>query len=89
MMAPVGDAKNITDTADICTKDCRLLGFYVNSTNAGTLTLRRGGSGGTAISGTITPAVGWHEFPADCPGGLHVTKGGTAIDATFFYQPMN
>lgn len=61
----------------------KLLGFYVNSTTSGTLVLRKGGSGGTAISGTITPAVGFHPFPADVDGILHATVGGT-LDVTFF-----
>lgn len=91
MAAPVtesGDAKNITATASICTENCTLLGFYVNSTVAGTLVIRRGvggSSSGTAISGTITPAVGFHPFPADCPGGAHATVGGT-LDVTFFFN---
>lgn len=87
MSAPVceyGTAFNLTATGDVTTMDCRLIGFYVNSTNAGTLVLRRGGSGGTAISGTITPAIGFHRFPAACPSGLHATIGGTALNVTFF-----
>ena len=89
MPAPtqIGSPVNVTATGDIGgagATDTILLGFYVNSTNAGTLVLRRGGSGGTVISGTITPAVGFHPFPADCPGGLHATIGGTALDVTFF-----
>lgn len=78
-------AVNRTSTGDVSTVSGSLLGFYVNSTTSGTLVLRRGGSGGTVMSGTITPAVGFHRFPANCPGGLHVTVGGT-IDATFFYD---
>lgn len=75
---------NITSTADvIATTDCVLLGFYVNSTSSGTLVLKRGGSGGTAISGTITPAIGFHRFPANCPGGLHATIANT-LNVTFF-----
>lgn len=84
--AAVGQAVNLTGTGNVggAGKESQtLLGFYVNSTAAGTLVLRRGGSGGTAISGTITPAIGWHNFPADCPGGLHATVGGT-LDVTFF-----
>jgi hypothetical protein len=84
-VSETGKAVNVTGTADVVTTtNCVLLGFYVNSTNAGTLVMRRGGSGGTAISGTITPAIGFHRFPANCPGGLHATVGGTALDVTFF-----
>ena len=82
-----GTAVNRTTTGDVGTAGNaqRLLGFYVNSTTAGTVVLRRGGSGGTVMNGTITPAIGFHRFPADVPGGLHLTVGGT-IDVTFFIQ---
>ena len=62
-----------------------LLGFYVNSTNAGTIVIRNGGSGGTAVSGTITPAIGWRDFPCYCPSGCYATIGGTALDVTLFF----
>lgn len=79
-----GHAVNITSTADVvATTNCVLLGFYVNSTTSGTLVLRRGGSGGTALSGTITPAIGFHRFPVRCPGGLHATIANT-LNVTFF-----
>ena len=91
MSAPVleyGEAANITATGNIGAvgRDVTLIGFYVNSTSSGTVVIRKGGSGGTVLSGTITPAVGFHRFPASCPGGAHVTVGGT-LDATFFYVP--
>jgi hypothetical protein len=91
MAAPVveaGEAFNKTATGDVggVGRDMTLIGFYVNSTTAGTLVLRRGGSGGTVMSGTITPAIGWHFFPACAPGGLHVTIGGT-LDVTFIALP--
>lgn len=87
-IASFGQAVNLTATGNVggTGQHMGLLGFYVNSTTAGTLVLRRGGSGGTVISGTITPAVGWHAFPAGCPDGLHATVGGT-IDVTFFVVP--
>lgn len=66
--------------------DCLLLGFYVNSTTGGTLVLKRGGPSGTALGGTITPAIGFHRFPAICPGGLHATIANT-LDVTFFIVP--
>lgn len=74
---------NRTSTGDVVTAACTMIGFYVNSTTAGTLVFRNGGSGGTVLNGTMTPAIGFHGFPANCPGGLHVTVGGT-IDVTFF-----
>jgi len=83
-VAEYGKSVNITATGDvILTKNTVLLGFYVNSTTAGTLVLRRGGSGGTVLGGTITPAIGFHKFPVSCIAGLHATVGGT-IDVTFF-----
>jgi hypothetical protein len=86
-IAQVGQPVNITATGDV-TKwaNTKLLGFYVNSTTAGTLVLRQGGSGGTVMDGTITPAVGFNQFPAQISGGLHATVGGT-IDVTFFVLP--
>ena len=61
------------------------MGFYVNNTNAGTLALLDGGATGTSISGTITPAVGFHRFPAACATGCYATIGGTALDVTFYF----
>lgn len=84
-MTESGMPVNLTATGDVTTKNCRLLGFYVNSTTSGTIVLKRGGSSGTAISGTITPAIGFHRFPANCPGGLYATIGST-IDVTFFVE---
>lgn len=82
-MLEVGNTVNITSTADVTTANCVLLGFYVNSTTSGTLVLKKGGSGGTALGGTITPAIGFHSFPATCHGGLHATIANT-LNVTFF-----
>ena len=76
-----GTAINVTETATINPASGRLLGFYVNSTNAGTVVID---DGGTDISGTITPAIGWHAFPAAYGTDLGVTIAGTALDVTFF-----
>lgn len=92
MPAPVveaGIASNVTATGDVggVGRDVTLIGFFVNSTSSGTLVFRRGGSGGTVLNGTLTPAAGaFYRFPACCAGGLHVTVGGT-IDATLFWLP--
>ena len=42
-----------------------LTGFYVNNTVAGTLDLydSTAATTGSELSGTITPAAGWHAFP--------------------------
>lgn len=83
-----GNYKNITATGVVTANPGTLTGFYVNSTTTGTLVLRDGGSGGTAITGTITPAIGWHFLPAAFgkSGGLHATIANT-LDVTFIYQP--
>ncbi len=80
----IGTPYNKTTTGDVvATRTVSLLGFYVNNTSSGTLVLRKGGSSGSAISGTITPAIGFHRFPAICEGGLHATIANT-LDVTFF-----
>lgn len=76
----LGTPKNITATT---TFTGNLLGFYVNSTSSGTLVFTSSGPV-TTISGTITPAVGWHWFPiADMGGTVTATVGGT-LNATLF-----
>ena len=84
-VAEVGGYKNITATGAVSTGACQLIGFYVNSTTAGTLVLRDGGASGTVMSGTITPAIGFHRFPANVGTSLHATIAGTALDVTVFY----
>jgi hypothetical protein len=82
-----GTAVNRTDTGYVMQRKGALLGFYVNSTNAGTLVLKNGGSSGTAVSGTITPAIGFHRFPAYFDKDCHATIGGTALNVTFAFDP--
>lgn len=85
--ATVGNYKNLSASGAVTANPGVLLGFYVNSTSTGTLTLKDGGSAGTAMGGTITPAVGWHRFPAGFGnGGLYATIANT-LDVTFFYVP--
>ena len=91
MSSPIsenGAAKNITGTGAVSNGPCQLLGFYVNSTTAGTIVLRDGGSSGTVLSGTITPAIGFHRFPATIGVSLHATIANT-IDVTFFFASGN
>lgn len=83
LAAKFGAPKNITGTGTVKVVSGQLLGFYVNSTSSGTLVLRDGGSGGTQISGTITPAVGFHRFPATFNTDLHATIANT-LNVTFF-----
>ena len=71
-----GTAYNITATAGVTSQPGRLLGFYVNSTSSGTIVFRDGGASGRTLSGTITPAVGFHRFPAAVAEGVHATIAG-------------
>lgn len=82
-----GNYKNLTGSGAVSTNGGNLIGFYVNSTTSGTIVLTDGGSGGTAITGTITPAVGWHFLPCTFGvGGLYATLANT-INVTFIYAP--
>ena len=84
-VAEVGGYKNITASGAVSTGACQLIGFYVNSTSSGTLVLRNGGASGEVMSGTITPAIGFHRVPAYVSNSLYATIGGSALDVTFFY----
>ena len=83
-----GASANLTSTGNVSgttTNTGQLYGFYVNSTSSGTLILKSGGSSGTALGGTITPAVGFHRYPATFTCPLHATIGGT-LDVTLFFN---
>ena len=84
----LGSYQNVTGTTAITTVPAVLTGFYVNSTTGGTLVFRDGGASGTGttVSGTITPAIGWHFFPVSFPRSIHVTVANT-IDVTLIYNP--
>ncbi len=84
-MVQAGSYKNISATGNVSTGACELIGFYVNSTSSGTLVLRDGGSSGTVMSGTITPGIGFHPFPAGTTGILHATIAN--LNLTFFFVP--
>ncbi len=81
-----GSVKNLSATGTVCPTAADLLGFYVNSTTSGTLVLRDGGASGTVLCGTITPAIGFHRFPASCKGSPHATIANT-MDVSFFFVP--
>lgn len=83
-----GTAVNLTTSAQVgrVSSPLTLLGFYVNSTTAGTIVFASASSGGTTYSGTITPAIGFHRFPISAPTGLYATIGGT-LNVTLFYNP--
>ena len=82
-----GTPINKTSTGTVSITSGTLLGFYVNSTTSGTIVFRVGAAGassGTVICGTITPAIGWHSYPAYCPSGLHITIANT-LDVTLSF----
>ena len=65
----------------------RMSGFYVSSTNAGTLVLYDNTSAGALqITGTITPSVGFNPLPVDFNTGLYAAIGGTALDVTLLFD---
>lgn len=80
-----GTPVNLTSSGAVSLVSGQLLGFYVNSTTGGTIVIRNGGSGGAAISGTITPAIGFHRFPAYCTSGCYATIANT-LDVTLFFS---
>ncbi|HXC40220.1 MAG TPA: hypothetical protein VN667_14880 [Burkholderiales bacterium] len=84
LTATSGAPVNLTASGPISNVPGALLGFYVNSTSAGTVVLKDGGAGGTAVSGTITPAAGWSAFPAQFASSAYATLGGT-INVTFVF----
>lgn len=82
----VGVPKNLTATANIKSGQGQLRGFYVCSTSSGTIQLYDDPATGTTtpISGAITPAIGFHPFPAAFSNGLYVVIGAT-LNVTLFY----
>lgn len=83
-MISYGTPINVTDSAVLATSECRVVGFYVNSTTAGVIQFYDTSAANTSnpISGAITPAVGWHFFPAATANGLRVVKNSGSIDLT-------
>ena len=85
-MQQSGTPINLTASGAISKCAGSLVGFYVNSTTAGTIIILNGGSAGTALGGTITPSIGWNTYPAAIASalGAYATIGGT-LDVTFFF----
>ena len=86
MLIQGGSPINLVASGAISLVPGQLLGFYVNSTGGGTLVLRDGGAAGTAITGTITPAIGWNAAPFQFSLSAYATITGT-INITFAFQP--
>lgn len=81
-----GQPVRLTATGAISTVPGRVIGFYVASTTSGTIVFRDGGGSGVQVSGTITPAAGWHFFPASFASSAHATIANT-LDVTFIFIP--
>ena len=75
----VGSYTNKTASANIKSGQGAMLGFYVNSTSSGTIAFYDDASTGTAtpITGTITPAIGWHSMPVCFSSGLNAVIANT------------
>ena len=80
-----GTPTNLTGSGAVSLAAGTLLGFYVNSTTGGTVVVGNGStSAATAVSGAITPVIGFHRFPAYLPAGCYLTLGNT-INLTAFF----
>lgn len=80
----------VTATGDVTTDDAHLLGVcLLGGSAASTLTVRRGGSGGTVVLtlkaaiDTVVSVPDLHE--AYCADGIHATLAGADAEATFVY----
>ena len=85
----IGHPRNLTATGTVKVGTVaqgggQMLGFYVNSTSSGVIAFRDGGAGGTVLSGSITPAIGFHRFPATFQTDLHMTLISGSINVTVF-----
>lgn len=80
-----GTPKNLSASGAVSLTAGVLIGYHVNSTTSGTIVLRDGStSASTAVTGTITPSLGFQAFPAAFPNGCYATLANT-IDVTFFF----
>jgi hypothetical protein len=79
-----GGAVNVSASGVVSAVPCKIEGFYVNSTSSGTIVIYDNASTSSgAITGTITPAIGWHKFPAKLSQGCYVVIANT-LNVTFF-----
>lgn len=88
MSAPTyesGGYTNLTATANVSPVPKTLLGFLVNSTNAGTIQFYDSATTTTStpITGLITPAAGvFIPIKAYAVNGIYAVIGGTALNVT-------
>lgn len=84
-MVLAGSPVHLTASGAVSAFPGVLIGFFVASTSSGTIVLKDGGSGGTAVTGTITPAAGafypcYMAFATSC----YATIANT-LDVTFVF----
>ena len=77
-----------TATGNVRTGQGTLIGYYVNSTTNGTIVFHDSTAGDNAVSGTQTPAIGWHSFPIELMTGLYIVITNT-LNVTLIYRPRN
>lgn len=82
------DINDWSSQAETTSLSGAILGFFCNSTTSGTIVLSKGtASGGTAITGTITPTAGtWYNLPFVSENGLYATIANT-LNVTFAVVP--
>jgi hypothetical protein len=82
----VGAYRNLTASANVKSSQGAVIGFYVNSTTAGTIQFYDDAATGTTtpITGLITPAIGFHRLPVAFASGLYAVIGAT-LNVTIAY----
>lgn len=80
-----GTPVNLATSGAVSLTPGSLLGFYVNSTSSGVINFKDGGTGGTAITGSITPAIGFHTLPAYLRTDCYLTVVSGSINVTAFF----
>ncbi len=88
MMNPGNSMTNLTASGQVSPSGvpAKLVGFYVNSTSSGIINFKDGGSSGSAKSGNITPAIGFHQFPGEFTSDCYMTLVSGSINVTLFWQ---
>jgi hypothetical protein len=76
--------KNLTASGVVVAAPCQIIGFFVNSTTAGTIQLFDNAASATnPTGGLITPALGMQWYPGIFFNGLFVNIA--TLDVTFFF----
>jgi hypothetical protein len=85
-----GGYKNMTSSANVAATPAAVLGFFCNSiTGSATVTFYDNAATTTsrAITGAITPGVGWNPLPVNTQAGLYAVISGT-INITVVWSPQ-